>query len=163
MHRLRIAVIAMAIVLAASPPATGQPLSAEEREAIEQELATFMRSVEAAMRSANADQILDLYGRPDVFVNIEDGRIVPYERMAAAVREFTTRVSDIEVRWVGTPRYVILNRDAAVLYGFHHFAGAGGQPAHTGVWTGVLQRIDGRWRIVHAHGSDAAEREPGGD
>lgn len=149
-------ILTMALGAAVPDPAAAQHLTAPDRRQVEAELVEFMQAVASAMRSADAEQILSLYGRPDVFVNIEDGEVVPYERMAAEVREFTARVSGIDVRWVGEPRFVILDRDAAVIYGFHHFAGAEGFPAHTGVWTGVVQRIEGRWRIVHAHGSDAS-------
>jgi hypothetical protein len=139
-------------VLAGS--AGAQELTSSHRAALADSLQQFAQRVERAMQRANADSILALYGRPAEFVNIEEGEAESFERMAADIREFTRNVSASPVRWVGRPVIVILSVDAAILYGTHRFEGAAGIPAHTGIWTGVLQRINGQWRIVHSHSSD---------
>jgi hypothetical protein len=121
-----------------------------------------MYEMERALQRIDADSILSFYARTDEFVNIESGEIVPWARMAEQVRAYARRVTVNDVNWVSRPTVVVLNRDAAVVYGMHRFGGGGGFPAHIGLWTGVLQRIAGRWRIVHAHGSEAKPSAPRG-
>ena len=154
---MRCSISILVVAFAGFSSAGAQQPTTRDTRAMEDTLQQFAIRVERAMQLANADSILTLYGRPDVFVNIEDGEPVPHARMEQEIRDYASDVASSPVRWLERPVVIVLNRDAAVLYGRHRFEGLPGIPAHTGIWTAVLQRIDGQWRIVHAHGSDVPE------
>jgi ketosteroid isomerase-like protein len=58
------------------------------------------------------------------------------------------------VRVIGEPGVTLIDRNAAVVYVTHTTEGRADRAAHEGVWTGVLRREPGGWKIVHSHSSD---------
>ena len=155
--RWRLAV-GLSVGSAASLPA--QQLTRVEERALADTLVRFGREMVAAVRARNIERTLSFYGRPREFVQIENGVRVGWPELERRMREFMGAVKENRLEWIGDPSVLILGRDAAVLVGRHAFSGIDAQgrpiPAHCGEWTGVLQRIDGAWRVVHSHSSDAA-------
>jgi len=134
----------------------GQDLSAERRQALADSLADQVLEMLQQLRNRDADAVLAAYGRPDEFVHIDNGNVVPWLELEREVRAYLQSVESNELYWEGTPSVVVLDANAAVVYGthsFHHNEG-GTREAHQGEWTGVFQRIDGQWKLVHSHSSD---------
>ena len=75
------------------------------------------------------------------------------------------RLRDVVIRDIGLQLYDLVSRAEFtgdrdphdLVYVAHHFGANEGQPAHDGVWTGVLHRTVTGWRVIHSHSS---ERRP---
>lgn len=106
------------------------------------------------LRNRDADAALRMYGRRAEYVHIDNGKVVSWAQLEPQVRKFLANVRKNELYWVGTPKIIKLGTHAAVVYGMHRFSGDGTREPHQGEWTGVFQRINGRWKLVHSHSSD---------
>lgn len=149
-------VVGLKLAGAASLPA--QQLTPVEERALSDTLVRFGREMVAAVSARDIERTISFYGRAGQFAHIENGVRVAWPQLERQMREFMGAVKENRLEWIGDPSVLILGRDAAVLVGRHAFSGVDGQgrpiPAHCGEWTGVLQRIDGAWRLVHSHSSD---------
>jgi ketosteroid isomerase-like protein len=106
------------------------------------------------LRNRDAEAALGIYGRRAEYVHIDNGKVVPWAQLEPQVRQYLANVKKNELYWVGTPKILKLEPNAAVVYGTHRFEGDGTRESHRGEWTGVFQRINGRWKLVHSHSSD---------
>ena len=148
--------VAAGTVAMTSPLSTGAQsrLPAAHERALTDTLAGFVRRMGELLARRDADGATALYGRPQTLVHIENGVIIPWRELEPQMRQYLTTVSSNPVSIVGDPRVIVLGRDVAVVWAVHRFAGNATVPRHDGVWTAVLERREGRWRIVHSHGSD---------
>jgi hypothetical protein len=135
--------------------ATSISLKAAHEAALADSLRGHANMMFERARALDIEGTLALYGRPDEFVHVDGGRLVDWPTLEAAIRATFARLTNNSISWLGPPRVIVLNRDAAVIVGVHRFAGGAGQAAHDGVWTGVLERTTAGWRIVHSHSTDA--------
>jgi hypothetical protein len=126
-----------------------------ERQAVAQEVRAQADSFVAAIHQLNAQPYLDQLASNEFYG--ENGAFYPTrDSLLSAVGHFTSMFKGIEVTWEGDPRITVLGPDAAVFsVAFREVnqptVGAA-MKAH-GVWTGVYQRVNGRWGIVQAHES----------
>jgi ketosteroid isomerase-like protein len=131
-----------------------RPLQAAPAERYDPEVDT-LRALAFRMadllRRRDAEGALSLYGDTARFVHVENGEVIPWERLSTMMRTYLATVDSNPVSIVGNPVVLVLNRTAAVVYLTHRFGGARG---HDGVWTGVLRRESEGWKIVHSHSSD---------
>jgi ketosteroid isomerase-like protein len=105
------------------------------------------------LRVRDADGVIALYGDTARFVHVDNGEIVPWSRLAPMMRTFFATARENPITVVGEPGVVVMGRDHAVVVVVHR-AQRQGEAPHEGVWTGVLHRDGGKWRIVHSHSSD---------
>jgi hypothetical protein len=148
--------LALILMACAPPPRTEAPyLSAAQRAALGDSLQHFAERMFELARARDLEGTLGLYGRRESFVHIDDGRPIEWPTLEAGMRRTFAQLPRNDIRWVEPPRIIVLGRDAAVVVGLHRFGGGAGVPAHDGMWTGVLERIGGAWKIVHSHSTDA--------
>ncbi len=68
-----------------------------------------------------------------------------YDRYGKSIAKSRLEFSDLDV--------TVLADDAALVFGrFHNYEKNGAY--HTGLFTLLMKRIDGRWKVVHDHSSD---------
>jgi hypothetical protein len=147
----------VALALSFSATARAQDLTATHARALEDSLREFGVRMKDLLRARDTERVIALYGRPDTFVHLENGHIMTWPALESAMRTYFSSVRENDVDIVGAPVVQLLDRNHAVLYMTHRFtpsAGYAGRGGHEGVWTGVLERLDGKWRIVHSHSSD---------
>ena len=116
---------------------------------------------QGSLRARNADAVIALYGDTTHFVHVENGVTIPWAQLARSMRTFFATATSNRVRVIGEPDVAIIDRNAAVVVVTHTTDVQTGRAVHEGVWTGVLRRESGGWRIIHSHSSDrhaAAER-----
>lgn len=138
----------------ATPMVLGQGQESRQKESLD-DLEELVQKVLRDLRNRDADAALAIYGRQEEYVHIDNGRVVPWAQLEPQVRQYLANAKKNELYWVGTPNILRLGRDAAVVYGTHRFEGDGSRESHQGEWTGVFQRIEGQWKLVHSHSSDA--------
>jgi len=146
-----IAVVCLAAIAGAQPPAAQEATLAELRRHAQAMLAT--------LRALDVDGALALYDQSPTFRHVDNGKVTAWPELERQMRQFLTTAKENHLRWEGEPTIILLGNDAAVVFGLHQFSGVTADgtviPPHTGVWTGVLRRIGGKWKIVHSHSSDA--------
>ena len=154
MHRSIILLLMLALVPATGRP--GQQVSEQQRQEITVALQEVVLGMLSSLRQRNAAAALDMYGRHQEFVHIDNGNIVRWQQLESQMRDYLQNAQSNEIYWTGRPNVLVLNEDAAIVYGRHTMRSSDtSQDAHEGEWSGVFQRIDGKWRIVHSHSSDA--------
>jgi ketosteroid isomerase-like protein len=151
--------LALALIAAGPVALQAQQLSPPHEPGLADTLVQFARDMVAAVRARDVARTVSFYGRPGEFVHIENGQVVRWRDLEQQMRSFMGSIKENRLEWVGAPRVLVLSRDAAVVFGRHSFSGIDGRGKairpHDGEWTGVLQRIGGRWKVVHSHSSDA--------
>src|SRR5262249_18708866 len=130
-------------------PAVGASEKWEQQALIQRSLGMMENA-----RKLDANAVLSAYGRHEEYVHIEDGREIPWAQFSEGIRQYLETVKQNDIRWIGEPKVLIIGRDAAVVYGAHRFNDPTGQHSHSGEWSGVFQKIDGQWMLVHSHSSD---------
>lgn len=153
---LRVCIVLALVVARSSHPALAQ--SAESARLSSSPLADSLRAfahhMAALLRGLDAEGTLALYGDTSGFVHVENGRVIAWPELSAAVRRYLSTARSNPVSVVGKPGITIADADNAVVYVTHRFDATAGRPAHGGVWTGVLHRFPEGWRIIHSHSSD---------
>ena len=150
MRSLVFAVLSLAFLVSACQPTTNE-LTAEQKAAIADTIRQVNSELNAAINARDLDSwLLGLsddvrwgmtYGYGSL-VNIEG--LLRSESAAAADTEWGQD-------W-GEPAVRVLGPDAAVLWGTYVVRGSAGLRVHT---TLVYARVDGEWKIVHGHSTDA--------
>ena len=132
-------------------------LSAAHRAALGDSLAALAEQMLARARAMDVEGTVASYsGRPD-FTHVDNGVLLEWPDLEAGVRSSFAEMEANDIRWVEPPRILLLDENVAVIVGLHRFGGGGSIAAHDGLWTGVLERIEGTWKIVHSHSSDVRE------
>ena len=147
------AFILLGLVVAAPPV----PVLAQAPGPLADSLRGFAHRMAAVLRARDADGALGLYGDTLGFVHVDNGRIIRWPELSASVRRYLSTTTTNPIFVVGEPGVTIGDEDNAVVYVTHDFGPPAGGPAHRGVWTGVLHRFPGGWRIIHSHSSDQVE------
>lgn len=129
-------------------------LTADRRAALRDSIAAFSEAMFATARERDVEGILALYSGGPHFTHVDNGVVVDWPTLEVGIRNTFEQLAENEIRWVEPPRVALLDADVAVVVGRHRFEGGAGIPPHDGVWTGVLQRIEGSWKIVNTHSSD---------
>lgn len=152
--------VAIALALFSVTPAltAQQPAAAPGPRRAEGPLADSLRlfalHMAELLRARDADAVAALYGDTLDFVHIDNGHLVPWSQMAPMMRNYLRTASANPIYVVGEPGVTVLDPNTAVVYIVHRIESHAGQPGHEGVWTGVLRRQRGGWKIVHSHSSD---------
>lgn len=150
------AILTLTLIFSVSELA-GQTVSEHERQAIMDEVQNIAIEMLRHLRNRDAASVLSIYGRPDRFVHVDNGIVIPWVDLEPQVRTYLKNADRNEIYWLETPTVVVLSPDAVVVYGTHRFeSDSTGEHPHVGEWTGVFQLIDERWRLVHSHSSDRA-------
>jgi uncharacterized protein (TIGR02246 family) len=112
----------------------------------------------AAIRDRDFDRVASFYDTDGSFVHFENGAQSSWPVLASQIRQFFDAAATIQLHWVGEPHIELLGPDAALVRGVHSFEGTlrdgTVMPSHTGVWSGILRRIDGQWKLIHSHSSE---------
>jgi ketosteroid isomerase-like protein len=122
-------------------------------------LRAFAIDMAALLRARDVDAVVGLYGDTTHFVHVEEGTVIPWSQLSRTMRTYFATATTNPVTVVGEPGVTLVDRNTAVVYVTHRSDASAGRPAHDGVWTGVLRRGSGGWKIVHSHSSD---RPPAG-
>jgi len=120
-------------------------------------LRAFALRMGDALRRLDGQAVFAFYGDTLHYVHVENGVMVPWSQLSAMMRTYFATVKSNPLSVTGEPGVTLVDRDNAVVYVAHHFGANEGQPAHDGVWTGVLHRTANGWRVIHSHSS---ERRP---
>lgn len=143
------------VVATASCQQARAPTADAQRQAVAQEVRGLGDSLVAHLRRLDAETYLAQLADNDGYA--ENGVFYPTrDSLLSAVGHFPKMFTSLDVGWDGVPRITVLGPDAAVFSGrFHEAAQPVTGPAMKlhGVWTGVYQRVSGRWSIVQAHES----------
>ena len=146
--------LATAAALAACQPGAA-PMTDAQRQAVAQEVQAQVDSFVAAFHQMNAQPYLDQLANNESYA--ENAAFYPTrDSLLRAAAQFPKTFTTLTVTLDGTPRITVLAPDAAVFStSFHEEAQpATGAPLKLhGTWTGVYQRINGKWQIVQAHES----------
>jgi hypothetical protein len=130
-------------------------MSDAQRQAMAQEVRAQADSFLAAFRQLNAQPYLDQLANNQSYA--ENGAFYPTrDSLLSVIRQFPAMYTAIEVAWDGEPRVTVLGTDAVVFSsGFRETLQpkTGAATKAHGIWTGVYQRVNGRWSIVQAHES----------
>jgi hypothetical protein len=125
------------------------------RQAVAQEVRAQAESFVAALRQLNGQPYADQLASNEFYG--ENG--VPYptrDSLLSATAHFPRLYKSLDIIWDGEPRITVLGPDAAVFsVAFHEVAQptAGAVLKLHGLWTGVYQRVNGKWGIVQGHES----------
>jgi hypothetical protein len=125
------------------------------RAALTDSLGRHAEEMLATLRRMDAPGLAAMYGRTETFVHADNGKEIPWSLLEPQMRQYLAAATENDVRWLRPPKVLVLGENAAVIWGVHRVRSDG--DSHDGVWTGVLERIGGEWRIVHSHSSDVAE------
>ena len=150
MRRLVFAVLSLAFLATACQPATTE-LTEEQKAAIADTIRQVNNELNAAINARDVDSWL--LGLSD---DIRWGMTYGYGSLAnieGMLRPALAAAADTEwgMDW-GEPAVRVLGPDAAVLWGTYTVRGSAGVRTHT---TLVYARVDGEWKIVHGHSTDA--------
>jgi len=138
---------------------TPAQLAAQARStALADSVRSFTLHMLELLRDRRANAVIALYGDTTHFVHVENGTVIPWSQLAPMVRTFLTTAKSNPVTAVGEPGVLMIDRNTAIVWAPHRFEASEGRPGHEGVWTGVLVRGRGGWKVVHSHSSD---RRPG--
>lgn len=156
----RIGAVCAAILFSNAVDAGAQTAATPTRAT--QPVADSLRAVAYRMvdllRKLDVHGAIALYGDTSHFVHVENGTVIPWSQMASMMRSYFSTAKRNPLSVVGEPGVTLIDANNAVVYVSHHFDANEGQPAHDGVWTGVMHRFREGWRIVHSHSSDRAKR-----
>ena len=148
-------ILFLMLVIVPSIGEPGQQITEPQQREIKEDLQNKALAMLASLREKDADAALANYGRQDEFVHIDNGNSVPWDTLERLVRDYLQTTISNEIYWVGTPNVLVVNSGAAVVYGRHKISGTGTSvDSHEGEWSGVFQKIDGSWHLVHSHSSD---------
>jgi ketosteroid isomerase-like protein len=144
-------------------PASGLAAQASRRDAREgralsDSLRGFVLRMGDLLRARNAAEVIALYGDTTRFVHVENGTLMPWAQLAPLMRTFFAAAKSNPLTILGEPGVTVIDRNTAVVWAAHRFDASEGRPTHEGVWSAVLRRSAGGWKIVHSHSSD---RRPG--
>ena len=112
------------------------------------------------LRARDAAAVVALYGDTTHYVHVENGVVIPWSQLSQMMRTYLATATSNPLRIIGEPGVTVIDANTAVVYVTHHFDPLEGRPAHDGVWTGVLHRDGGAWKVVHSHSSDRSPSEP---
>jgi len=138
---------------AASAQTSGPPAARAVSPLADSLRALAFRMVDM-LRNRDATGTIALYGDPAHFVHIDNGNVIPWSQLSVMMTSYLATAKSNPVSVIGEPGVTIIDRSNAVVYVTHHVDANEGRQAHDGVWTGVLHRFAGGWRIVHSHSSD---------
>ena len=149
--------VVLTAIMAVAAPQACQARQAEVPGAtgpVADSIRSFAFRMVGLLRARDTEGVLALYGDRSTFVHVEDGVARTWPELERGIRQYFARVTENPISVVGKPGVVLLGPDAAVLYVVHRLEDRPGAPGHEGIWTGVLRREGGDWRIVHSHSSD---------
>ncbi|MCC7000689.1 MAG: nuclear transport factor 2 family protein [Gemmatimonadaceae bacterium] len=161
--------IASALVMLActAPPAALTPatLAPADRAALADSVRAFAAGMVATIDSHNVDGFIAHHLDGPDFAWATYGAMTPLDSHHVSMRAYFPSDAGKNVRFrLGESKVYVIDRDAAALTGVIHSTNvdAGGNPT-TGheMWTIVVHRIDGAWRVVQAHESYPRAPAPG--
>jgi ketosteroid isomerase-like protein len=122
-----------------------------QREAIVAAVEARMRSFEAAERDRDAERAIAHFAAVPDFHVYNDGRLVTYEQVAAAVRGGFSRVRSIETPFDNLRVLVLSAEHALISATFRRTItdGAGAVRRSQGAATWLWRNIDGQWLIAY--------------
>jgi uncharacterized protein (TIGR02246 family) len=122
-----------------------------QREAIVAAVAARMRSFEAAERDRDAERALAHFAAVPDFHVYNDGRLVTYDQVAAAVRGGFPRLRSMETPFDNLHVFVLSPEHVVVTATFRRTVtdGAGTVTRSYGAATWLWRNIDGQWLIVY--------------
>lgn len=127
-----------------------------DKSRAEAEITAMMNQAAADWTANDLDGFMKSYWRsPETRFAHPKGITMGYDTVAAgyakSIEKSDLTFSDLDV--------MVMSPDAAVVFGRFHNHGKDGGYA-TGLYTLVVKKIDGSWKIVHDHSSDLPEDYP---
>lgn len=151
---MSLAILAAAGLACAAPPA---PLAPAERAALADSVRAFAAGMVATIDGHDVDGFIAHHLDGPDFAWATYGAMVPLDSHHVSMKRYFPSDAGRNVRFrLGETKVYVIDRHAAVLTGVIHSTNvdAKGDPT-TGheVWSIVVHRIDGVWRVVQAHES----------
>ena len=152
---LRIGLVSVSLLSAASLHAQAKsPRPAVRANGpLADSLRAFAVRMVDALRRLDGRAVFAFYGDTSHYVHVENGVMIPWSQLSEMMRTYFATAKTNPLSVIGEPGVTLVDRDNAVVYVAHHFESNEGQPAHDGVWTGVLHRTANGWRVLHSHSS----------
>jgi len=126
-------------------------MESAQRESVVSAVEAQMRSFEAAERDLDADRALSHFAAVPDFHVYNDGRLLTYEQVAAAVRGGFPKVRSMATPFTNL-RVLVLCAESALVSATLHRAvtdSAGTVTRSQGAATWLFRKIDGQWLIVY--------------
>jgi ketosteroid isomerase-like protein len=145
-----------------SSPTPAEGMSAAQRSAITDSVKTVVRGVVAEVNKRNMDGAFAVYSSDADTRYVENG--VTYKNLAAlkkANKDLTGRLEAVKIA-PDAIDVIVLGSDVAVVSAPIRVSITPNDRkafTTTGVWSGVIQRRDGRWLVVQSHESIANPAE----
>jgi ketosteroid isomerase-like protein len=141
---------AVLLSLAAAIGCTAKQPVAGYQPQVEAQIKQMLNQAAADWTANNLDGFMDSYANsPQLRFAHPKGITLGYdtvkERYANSIAKSDLSFSDLDV--------TVLSPDAAVAFGRFHNQGKDGSYA-TGLFTLMVRKIEGRWKIIHDHSSD---------
>lgn len=147
----RIAATGLVLTLAACQP----PMSDAQRAAVASDASAAMDTAMAALSRLDDGPYAAMLEGNQAYA--ENMVLYPtHDSLMAAVHAFPQMFRSMDLKWDGKPTITVLGPDAAVATGKfvqNVVDTSGAAFTINGIWTGVLQRSNGKWTIVQAHES----------
>lgn len=133
-----------------------RPMTDAEKQAVARDVRAQVDSFVAALHRLDGQPFVDQLASIEFYG--ENGTI-PYptrDSLLSATAHFPGAYTSLDITWEGEPIITVLGPDAAAFsVPFREAAQprTGAALKVHGLWTGVYQRVNGKWGIVQAHES----------
>jgi uncharacterized protein (TIGR02246 family) len=146
----RTSLVAAALVTAGCS-ADGAAHWSEDRQAASAAVAEHLTDLAESMEARDAERVMSHFTRDSAFLVVTDGMVYPsFDSLYADVRRGYGMFSEVEMEWTSLDVAILSDGVAAVTASYEQrtMMNDGNPRNMNGMWTGVLVRTDGMWRIV---------------
>ena len=138
------------------PELTDAALTPAERTALADSIRQFANEMVETIDGHDVDGFIGYHVDGPDFAWASRGEVTPLEGHRESMKEYFPGVGKNVHFTLGESRVHVLSRDAAVATSFIHSTNIGEDGETTNaheVWSIVVQRIDGEWKVVAVHES----------
>ena len=161
--RTLLSVLSLAVGLAGCSASTDAELTDAERSALADSIGQFANEMVEAVDRHDVDGFIGYHVDGPNFAWASRGAVTPLESHRESMTEYFPGVGKGVHFTLGESRVHVLSRDAAVATSFIHSTNIGENGETIGgheVWSIVVERIDGEWRVVQVHESYPPPADP---
>ncbi len=149
-------VLGLSVLLAGCAGSGDGELTDAERAALADSVRQFANEMVETIDRHDVDGFIAYHLRSPDFAWASRGAITPLDSHDVSMKEYFPGVGKNVHFKLGDSRVRVLSRDAAVATSIIHSTNIGEDGEATSaheVWSIVVQRIDGEWKVVQAHES----------
>ena len=149
-------VLSVSVLLAGCAGSGDGELTDAERAALADSVRQFANEMVETIDGHDVDGFIGYHLRSPDFAWASRGEITPLDSHDASMKEYFPGVGKNVQFKLGDSRVRVLGRNAAVATSFIHSTDIGEDGEATSgheVWSIVVQRIDGEWKVVQVHES----------